>query len=82
MRSKMNIPEAERLRFEDILQGQAQRFGLNTEDYLRKIWYHEMASRFGEYMALVLLDQLLSITPIELDNRGMIERSEEDSTAF
>lgn len=57
------IPDSERIRFETVLSGQAQRFGLSPEEYLRKIWYHEEASRFGEYVAMMLLNQLLSLTP-------------------
>ncbi len=57
------IPEAEHDRFVNLILGNARLFGMTPEDYLRKVWYHEEASRIGEYMALVLLDQLLAITP-------------------
>lgn len=46
-----------------MLCGQAQRFGLTPEDYLRKIWYHEQASRLGEYIAMTLLEELLPLVP-------------------
>ena len=59
----VTIPASERIRFETVLSGQAQRFGLSSEEYLRKIWYHEEASRFGEYVATVLLSQLLDLVP-------------------
>lgn len=59
------IPDNERMKFENLLLGQAQRFGLTPEEYLRKVWYHEQASRLGEYMAMVLLEQLLPLAPIQ-----------------
>lgn len=59
----MRIPDNERLRFESLLIGQAHRFGLSPDEYLRKVWYHEQASRLGEYVAMVLLEQLLTIAP-------------------
>lgn len=57
------IPIEERQRFENLLLGQAQRYGLAPEDYLRKVWYHEQASMLGEYMAMTLLEQLLPLVP-------------------
>jgi len=59
----VTIPDNERIKFENLLIGQAQRFGLTPEEYLRKIWYHEEASKIGEYMAMILLDQLLLLMP-------------------
>lgn len=59
----MNIPKSELTRFATMVSGQAQRFGLQPEDYLRKVWYHEEAPRLGEYVAMVLLDQLLALMP-------------------
>ncbi len=58
------IPKAEKLKFEGIIIGNAKRFGLTPEEYLRKIWYHEEASRVGEYVALTLLDQILPLMPL------------------
>ena len=55
----IQIPKTEQARFEAILTAQSQRFGLTAEEYLRKIWYHEEASRLGEYMAMRLVDDLL-----------------------
>jgi hypothetical protein len=57
------IPESEKERFISVLYGQAQRFGLTPEEYLRKVWYHEEASRFGEYIAMTLLEELLPLIP-------------------
>jgi len=59
----INIPKGERTRFDDILRGQSQRYGLQPEGYLRKVWYHEEAAKLGEYMALSLLDELLPLLP-------------------
>jgi hypothetical protein len=59
----VNIPKSERKRFESILLGQSRRFGLEPEEYLRKVWYHEEAAKLGEYMALSLLDELLPLLP-------------------
>jgi len=57
------LPKTEKERFEKLLEGQAQRFGLPVDQYLRKIWYHEQAARLGEYTAMCLLEQLLSLIP-------------------
>lgn len=59
-----DIPKSERERFETILCGQAQNFGLTTEEYLRKVWYHEQATKLGEYVAMTLLEELLQLVPI------------------
>lgn len=58
------IPKSEQEKFENILYGQAQRFGLTPEEYLRKVWYHEEATRLGEYIAMTLLEELLPLVPI------------------
>lgn len=61
----VTIPDSERIKFENLLIGQAQHFGLMPEEYLRKIWYHEEASKLGEYVAMMILDMLLAlISPI------------------
>jgi hypothetical protein len=57
------IPIEERQRFENLLFAQAQRYGLAPEEYLRKVWYHEEASRLGEYVAMILLEQILPLVP-------------------
>lgn len=54
------IPERETERFERMLKGRAEAFGLSPEEYLRKIWYHEQASVLGEYVALSLVDLLIT----------------------
>ncbi len=59
----IRIPETEREKFGAMLTKRAQEFGLTPEEFLRKIWYHETASRFGEYVALVLLEELLPLVP-------------------
>ena len=60
-----SIPLGERQKFENLLHGQAKRYGLSPENYLRKIWYHEEAARIGEYMAMTLLEQLLPMVPAQ-----------------
>ncbi len=37
----IGIPKGEQAKFERILFGQAKRFGLTPEEYLRKVWYHD-----------------------------------------
>lgn len=67
------IPISERQRFENLLLGQAERYGLAPEEYLRKVWYHEEASRFGEYVAMTLLEELLPLVPIpESDEKDTV----------
>jgi len=63
----MTIPISERQSFENCLLGQAGRFGLSPEEYLRKVWYHEEAAKIGEYMAMTILEQLLSLAPTNAD---------------
>lgn len=58
------IPKSEQERFEAILCGQAQNFGLTNEEYLRKVWYHEQATKLGKYVAMTLLQELLQLMPI------------------
>lgn len=60
----VTIPKSEQRKFETMLSGQARHYGLTPEEYLRKIWYHEEASRFGEYVAMTLLEELLPLVPI------------------
>ena len=61
----MTMPESERIRFESYIRGQAERYDLTPEEYLRKIWYHEEAARIGEYMAMTLLEQLIPLAPVD-----------------
>jgi hypothetical protein len=56
----IEVPESERIRFDSLLHGQARLFGLNPTDYLRKIWYHEEASKLGEYVAMTLVDEAIN----------------------
>ena len=67
------IPKSEQGKFENILCGQAQRFGLTPEEYLRKVWYHEEASKLGEYVAMMLLSQLLDLAPIAMPQEELQE---------
>ncbi len=62
------IPEGEKERFQRILKGRAESFGLSSEEYLRKIWYHEQASALGEYVALSLVDLLTTELAINTDH--------------
>ncbi|MCX5999654.1 MAG: hypothetical protein NTU41_08730 [Chloroflexi bacterium] len=55
------IPKNELTRFVTVVSGQADRFGLAPEEYIRKIWYHEEAAKLGEYVAMTLVEQLLQI---------------------
>ena len=72
------IPVSERQRFENLLSGQAQKYGLEPDEYLRKIWYHEQASKLGEYVAMMLLEELLPfasaiLSPVEAEERETVE---------
>jgi hypothetical protein len=55
------IPKSEKERFTEIVKAQAQRFNLEPTDYLQKIWYHEEAAKLGEYVAMTLMSELLSL---------------------
>jgi len=68
----ITIPKSEQERFEAILCGQAQNFGLTSEEYLRKVWYHEQATKLGEYVAMSLLEELLPLVLIpQADEKEM-----------
>lgn len=67
----VTIPDQEKARFEKLVIGQARRFGLTPEEYLRKVWYHEEASRLGEYIAMILLNQLLTLAPAPASEHGV-----------
>jgi hypothetical protein len=68
----ITIPNSEQQRFKSLLLGQAKRFGLTPEEYLRKIWYHEEATKLGEYVAMVLLEELLPHAK-ETEEKEMVE---------
>jgi len=36
---------------------------MTPADYLRKVWHHEQAVRFCDYIALTLVDQLMPFLP-------------------
>lgn len=57
----INMPQAEKDRFEQLVGGEARRFGLDEEEYLRKVWYHDQAAKVGEFLAMHLLDELLAL---------------------
>lgn len=57
----ITIPKTEQERFDATLCGQALNFGLAPEEYLRKVWYHEQATKLGEFVAMTLLEELLSL---------------------
>lgn len=72
------VPKSEQAKFETMLFGQAKRFGLTPEEYLKKVWYHEEASKLGEYVAMVLLEELLPhaialSSPGEAEEKEMVE---------
>lgn len=58
------VPDIERKRFASLLSGESQRYGLDPREYLQKIWYHEEAAKLGEYVAMVLMDELLQSLPV------------------
>lgn len=64
----VSIPERELTRFRNLISGNAKRFGLTPADYIRKVWYHENASQLGEYIALIMMDELLPLLPIDSVN--------------
>ena len=53
------MPDIEKDRFETLVQGEARRFGIGPREYLQKVWCHEEAARLGEYVAMVLMNELL-----------------------
>ena len=59
----MNIPSGEIQKFLDTVSGQAQKYGLEPKEYIKKIWYHEQAAKLGEYMAMLLVDEISKILP-------------------
>ena len=59
----MNIPKSEKNRFETLVAAQAKLHGLTVDEYLRKVWYHEEAAKLGEYVAMSLVNDLMSIAP-------------------
>lgn len=68
------IPVSEKERFKDIINGEARLFNLEPREYIQKIWYHEEAAKLGEYVALSLMNELLSLFPIDVngdsENKG------------
>lgn len=62
----IKLPASERERFEALLSGASSKYGLTPREYLRKVWYHEEAAKLGEYVASVLVDELLQILPVHV----------------
>lgn len=60
----MTISTTEQEKFVSLVKGNATLFAMTPEDYLRKVWYHEEASKVGELVALNLFEHLLSLLPI------------------
>lgn len=58
------LPATERGRFEVTVNAEAKRYGLLASDYLRKIWYHEEAAKLGEYVAVVLTEELVTLLSV------------------
>ena len=67
----ISIPRSERERFLNMVAGEASRYKMDVRDYVRKVWYHQQAARLGEYVALTLVDLLLTII---LEGQGEYER--------
>ena len=59
----ISIPRSERERFLNIVAGEASRYRMDVREYVRKVWYHQQAARLGEYVALMLVDLLLTMIP-------------------
>jgi hypothetical protein len=69
----ITISATERLNFVNLLKGKANLFAMTPEDYLRKIWYHEEASKVGAFVALNLLDNLLGLLSISEEYITQVE---------
>lgn len=74
----MMIPDSERMRFESLMLAHADRFGMAPEEYLRKVWYHEEATKVGEFVAMSFLDELIPLLP---PPTGGTDEGEEDELA-
>jgi len=59
----MNIPDVERVKFEKLVIGEADRLGIGVDEYLRKVWYHQQAAVLGEYISMVLVEELIGLLP-------------------
>ena len=70
----IHIPHSEAVRFKSVICGQAEHFNMSVEEYLRKIWYHEQASKLGEYVAMSLVNEVLPLVPAS--DKGTPKKSE------
>ena len=70
----MTISNTEQEKFVSLIKGNAALFAMTPEDYLRKVWYHEAASKVGEFVALNLLDNLLGLLPAP-ENQTQVQES-------
>lgn len=72
----LTLPESERENFERLVRHQADKLAMKPTEFVRKVWYHEQAARFGEYVALTLAHELLphaaNATPIEQEPSGQV----------
>jgi hypothetical protein len=48
-----------------LIKGQSQYFGLIEQEYIQKVCYHENASKFDEYIAMALTDELFQLISVE-----------------
>lgn len=55
------VPDTEREMLLALISAESLRFGLSSEEYLRKVWYHDQARKLGEHVASIMLDWLLRI---------------------
>lgn len=60
----ITLPDHEKARFDAHVRAYARQFDLTPEDYIRKVWYHENAARLGEYVAIVLVNELVQLAPM------------------
>ena len=69
------VPSSEKERFLDVVGGEASRYKMDVREYVRKVWYHQQAARLGEYVALTLVDLLLTIVPESRKGHERIDAS-------
>ena len=62
------MPTKEKEKFNNTVIGQALKYGMTADEYLRKVWYHEEAARLGEYVAMSLLQERLELVSFKESN--------------
>lgn len=60
---RTRIPDEERAHAENLIAGHAREFGMTPGYWLRKVWYHQQAAVLGEFVALLLKDELEFLAP-------------------